>query len=189
MNDAPAQWDATTARLVAFAQRARYDALSSKTVHETKRRVIDTFASALGAYAEPVSVMARAVASRYRSDSAARVWGSGIATAPELAAFANGVMARSLDVSDTYLGKSRGQFAVHIGFPLGHGHSKGDIQAQGSRAASGCGAKQRGVTGMPEDARLGDGLLGPVINRHQDDVRRRRFAASQHKTQVVCFQF
>ena len=108
MNNEPAQWDATTERLIAFAQRARYEALSRETVHETKRRLIDTFASALGAYDEPVSVMARAVAGRYRSDRVARVWGSGIATAPELAAFANGVMARALDVSDTYLGLSRG---------------------------------------------------------------------------------
>jgi 2-methylcitrate dehydratase len=108
MNDQPGQWDATAGRLVAYTQRARYETLSRKTVHETKRRLVDTFASALGAYDEPVSVMARAVASRYRSDSVATVWGSGITTAPELAAFANGVMARSLDVSDTYLGRSRG---------------------------------------------------------------------------------
>ncbi len=108
MNGRPGQWDATTARLIAYVQRARHAALSHETVHETKRRLIDTFASALGAYDEPVSVMARAVASRYRSDHTARVWGSGIATAPELAAFANGVMTRALDVSDTYLGASRG---------------------------------------------------------------------------------
>ncbi|HWI13167.1 MAG TPA: MmgE/PrpD family protein [Burkholderiales bacterium] len=108
MNDQPAAWDATTQRLVAYASRARYGTLSRETVHETKRRLIDTFASALGAYDEPVSVMARAIASRSRSDTPARVWGTGIVTTPELAAFANGVMARSLDVSDTYLGKSRG---------------------------------------------------------------------------------
>ncbi|MGE5522533.1 MAG: MmgE/PrpD family protein [Rhodospirillaceae bacterium] len=108
MNDKPATWDATTRRLVAYAARVRYEGLSRETVHETKRRLVDTFASALGAYQEPVSVMARALASRSRSDTPARVWGTGIATTAELAAFANGVMARSLDVSDTYLGLSRG---------------------------------------------------------------------------------
>jgi 2-methylcitrate dehydratase len=108
MNDAPARWDPTAERLIAFAQRSSYDALPQNIVHETKRRVIDTFASALGAYDEPVCAMARRVASRYRSDSVARVWGSGITVAPEYAAFANGVMARALDVSDTYLGRSRG---------------------------------------------------------------------------------
>lgn len=108
MNNELGHWDATTNRLITFAQRACYEALSHGTVHETKRRLVDTFASALGAYDEPVSVMARSVARKCRSDSEARVWGSNIVTAPELAAFANGVMTRSLDVSDTYLGRSRG---------------------------------------------------------------------------------
>jgi 2-methylcitrate dehydratase len=101
-------WDATVKRLVAFAGRARFEDLSESTVHETKRHLIDTFASALGAYDEQVSVMSRAVAKRYRSDDMARVWGCDIVTTPEMAAFANGVMTRSLDISDTYLGRSRG---------------------------------------------------------------------------------
>ena len=108
MNNQAMVWDATVKRLVAFAQRSRYEALSATTVHETRRHLIDTFASALGAFDEPVSVMSRAVAARTRSDDQARVWGCDIVTTPELAAFANGVMTRSLDVSDTYLGKSRG---------------------------------------------------------------------------------
>jgi 2-methylcitrate dehydratase len=108
VNIEPMAWDATVKRLVAYTERARYDALSPATVHETRRHLIDTFASALGAYDEPVSAMARAVAGRYRSDDMARVWGCGMVTAPEMAAFANGVMTRSLDVSDTYLGRSRG---------------------------------------------------------------------------------
>lgn len=108
MHNEPARWDATVEGLLAYAAGVRYDALPHAVVHETKRRVIDTFASALGAYDEPVSVMSRALAARTRSDQAARVWGSDIVTTPELAAFANGVMVRSLDVSDTYLGRSRG---------------------------------------------------------------------------------
>ncbi len=102
------EWDATVRRLIDYAERARYEALSQDVVHETRRHLIDTFASALGAYDEPVSAMARAVAGRYRSDHMARVWGCDMFTTPELAAFANGVMTRSLDVSDTYLGRSRG---------------------------------------------------------------------------------
>lgn len=108
MNNEAMVWDATIKRLVAFAERARYENLSATTVHETKRHLIDTFASALGAYDEQVSVMSRAVAKRYRSDDMARVWGCDIVTTPEMAAFANGVMTRSLDISDTYLGRSRG---------------------------------------------------------------------------------
>ncbi|MEA3153850.1 MAG: 2-methylcitrate dehydratase [Betaproteobacteria bacterium] len=108
MADAPEQWDGTTERLVDFAERARFDALPADTIHECKRRLIDTFASALGAYDEPLSGMARAVARRSRGDVEATVWGSEITTTPEAAAFANGVMVRLLDISDTYLGKSRG---------------------------------------------------------------------------------
>lgn len=108
MNNKPMTWDATAKRLIAFAQRAQYEALAPAVVHETKRHLIDTIASALGAYDEPVSVMARAVAGRYRSDDMARIWGTGMVATPEMAAFANGVMTRSLDISDTYLGRSRG---------------------------------------------------------------------------------
>jgi len=108
VNNESLVWDATVQRLVAFAERARYEALSPAVVHETRRHLIDTFASALGAYDEPVSVMARAVAGRYRADDTARIWGSGMTSTPEMAAFANGVMTRSLDISDTYLGRSRG---------------------------------------------------------------------------------
>ncbi len=107
---AAAAWDKTTEALVSFAQRASYEALSDDVVHACKLRVIDAFASALGAYDNPTSVLARKVAARSRTDhdSAATVWGSPIKTTPETAAFANGVMVRLLDISDTYLGKSRG---------------------------------------------------------------------------------
>jgi len=102
------QWDETTRRLISFAERAKFDKLGAGTVHEVKRHLIDTFASALGAYGEPVCAMSRCVAARYRSPHPARVWGSDICTAPDIAAFANGVMVRALDVSDTCLGRSRG---------------------------------------------------------------------------------
>ncbi len=100
--------DATTQRLVDFAWRAEFDALSAATVHECKRRLIDTFGSALSAYDEPVSRMARGIARQYAGTSLASVWGSTLKTTPEAAAFANGVMVRFMDISDTYVGKSRG---------------------------------------------------------------------------------
>ncbi|MEQ1773890.1 MAG: MmgE/PrpD family protein [Burkholderiales bacterium] len=93
---------------MAFVERASYDVLPADVVHECKRRVIDTFASALGAFDNPTSAMAHAVAARSRTDHPASVWGSSIKTTPEAAAFANGVMTRLLDISDTCLGKSRG---------------------------------------------------------------------------------
>ena len=108
MENKLAHWDETTRRLIVFAQRSTFEGLGAMTLHETKRHLIDTFASALGAYNESVCVMSRTLAARYRSTDQAHVWGSDIFTAPEMAAFANGVMVRALDVSDTYLGRSRG---------------------------------------------------------------------------------
>lgn len=101
-------WDETTRRLVAFAQRVSFDGLGAGALHETKRHLIDTFASALGAYDEPVCVMSRAFAAGYHATGEVRVWGSNHLTGPDIAAFANGVMIRALDVSDTCLGRSRG---------------------------------------------------------------------------------
>jgi 2-methylcitrate dehydratase len=108
VNQKSAQWDATTERLVQFTERAQYDALSPEVVQACKLRIADTFASAMGAYDSPLCEMARKVARRTRGDDVAHVWGSTIETTPEAAAFANGVMTRLLDISDTYLGKSRG---------------------------------------------------------------------------------
>lgn len=100
--------DRTTAQLVDFALQSQYAALSPQAVHECKRRLIDTLGCALGAFDEPLSAMARAVASRSQGDPSARIWGSRAASTPENAAFANGVMLRLMDISDTYLGKARG---------------------------------------------------------------------------------
>ena len=108
MDQAHAGWDKTTDTLVGFAQRSSYASLPPDVVHAVKLRMIDAFASALGAYDNPTSELARKVAARSRGDHPATVWGSTLQTTPEAAAFANGVMTRVLDISDTYLGKSRG---------------------------------------------------------------------------------
>lgn len=100
--------DATTARLVDYALSSGFSQLPATTVRECKRRLIDTLGCAIGAYDEPLSVMARAVAHRAQGDPAASVWGAGSTSTPECAAFANGVMLRLMDISDTYLGKARG---------------------------------------------------------------------------------
>ncbi len=100
--------DATTAALVDFALSGRFADLPLATVHECKRRFVDTFACAMGAYHQPVSRMAREVARRCSGNPGASVWGCDWTTTPEAAAFANGVMLRFLDLSDTYVVKSNG---------------------------------------------------------------------------------
>ena len=95
--------DATTRHLVEFALDTTYDSLNSGTVHECKRRLIDTFACAIGAYEHPLSVSMRALTAGYSGKMKASIWGSTQESTPEMAAFANGVMLRVLDLSDTFL--------------------------------------------------------------------------------------
>ena len=100
--------DATTAALVDFAMRSNYEVLPKDTVHETTRRLIDAFGCAIGAFDEPLSAAARALASEVTGKSKVTVWGTDIVTTMEAAAFTNGVMVRYLDISDTFFGVSRG---------------------------------------------------------------------------------
>lgn len=99
--------DQTLAQLTEFA--AGFPArLPDATEHECKRRIIDTFACAFGGYRDPVSVIAREFTTRHALGSGPVVWGGTRPCTEEDAAFANGVMLRVLDLSDTYLGRSRG---------------------------------------------------------------------------------
>ena len=100
--------DATTAHLVDYALQTEFSHLPADTVHECKRRIIDTFACAVGAYEDPLCRMARAVASRCTGTPSASVWGCTHPTTPEAAAFANGVMLRVDDINDVYPAKSGG---------------------------------------------------------------------------------
>ena len=64
MDQAIASWDKTTEALVSFAQQSSYESLSADVVHACKLRLMDMFASALGAYDNPTSALARKVAAR-----------------------------------------------------------------------------------------------------------------------------
>ena len=89
--------DTTIERVASYASGFRSESLPQDVIHQTKRRIIDTLGCALGGYdAEPCRI-ARKIATRVKSDSGARVLGTNHRTLPELATFANGVMARYLD--------------------------------------------------------------------------------------------
>jgi 2-methylcitrate dehydratase len=94
--------------IAAYAAALRFDDLSDHAVHECKRRFIDTIGCALGAFNADTSRIARAVARRHSGRPSARVLGTLDESAPEYAAFANGVMLRYLDFSDAYYMKSSG---------------------------------------------------------------------------------
>ena len=100
--------DATTRRLIDYAMRTEFSNLPNEVVHECKRRLIDTLACVVGAYDAPLSQTTRAIAKRYTGTPSATVLGCSWQTTVEMAAFANGVMLRYLDMSDMYRGKNSG---------------------------------------------------------------------------------
>lgn len=88
--------------MIDYALSLKYEELSQKTVHDAKCRVLDTLGGALAAYTAPPVRIAWQLASPIAGGFGARVWGSMTLTTPELAAFANGVMLRYLDLNDTH---------------------------------------------------------------------------------------
>jgi len=95
----------TIARKMAqWAKQLKYEDLPEKTVHEVRRRVIDSIATTLGAYnSHPAKVVRAKAIAVNDPPPAATVWGTKDYTTPDLAAFANGAMTRYLDYNDTYL--------------------------------------------------------------------------------------
>jgi len=96
--------DASIARIADYASMLTYSDLPAQVVHECKRRVIDTVGCALGAFDEEPSRIARLLAARIELPGGARVLGTKKRSLPELATFANGVMARYFDGNDVFPG-------------------------------------------------------------------------------------
>jgi 2-methylcitrate dehydratase len=92
--------DATLKKITDFACALSYGDLPPQTIHECKRRLVDSLACALGAFNAEPSKIARTLARKVTSKTPARIFGTLERTSPELAAFANGVMIRYLDLND-----------------------------------------------------------------------------------------
>lgn len=88
--------------LSSWSVALHYRHLPAEVVHLTKRLIIDTIGCALGGYASEPARIARDLAATVTGHPPGTVIGSGQATSPELAAFANGVMIRYLDYNDGY---------------------------------------------------------------------------------------
>ncbi|MDX9972170.1 MAG: MmgE/PrpD family protein [FCB group bacterium] len=94
----------TLARTIAhWVAQVSFGDLPHYTLHEAKRRVLDSIGCALGAYRSAPATIAREVALSASDSGGAQVWGTHHRSRPELAAFANGAMVRYLDYNDTYL--------------------------------------------------------------------------------------
>jgi 2-methylcitrate dehydratase len=96
--------DASITRIVDYASTLTFADLPAQVVHECKRRIIDTVGCALGAFDEQPSRIARALAARIELPGGARILGTKKRSLPELATFANGVMARYFDGNDVFPG-------------------------------------------------------------------------------------
>lgn len=90
-------------RIASWVKNLECADLDDQTIHEVKRRVIDSIGCALGAYNSPPGKIARAMAEARNDTRAGIVFGTSHSTCPEMAAFANGTMIRYLDYNDTYL--------------------------------------------------------------------------------------
>ena len=89
-------------RLSEYADSLRFEDLSPEVVHETKRRFIDSLATAAGAMDADAYSVARRCALRVDSRPGATLIGGGTSSI-EWATFVNGLLIRYLDYNDTYL--------------------------------------------------------------------------------------
>src|SRR5438034_7437365 len=88
-------------RLAEYACRLRYEDLPAPVVHETRRRFIDSFATAAGAMDADAYMIALRCAQRVQGSPGAGMIGGGKSTV-EWATFINGLLIRYLDYNDTY---------------------------------------------------------------------------------------
>jgi 2-methylcitrate dehydratase len=89
-------------RLAAFALGTRFGDLPPLVVVEARRRLLDSFACAIGALEQPAPTIVRRLAARFQGGPSVSLIGGG-SSAPDWAAFSNGVHIRYLDCNDTYL--------------------------------------------------------------------------------------
>jgi 2-methylcitrate dehydratase len=92
-------------QLAEFACSLQFEDLSKEVVHEVKRRVIDSFGCAIGAWNEEPCVIARNVASEFSAKHGSTIIGTDHQAPPDWAAFATGCCIRYFDYNDTYLSK------------------------------------------------------------------------------------
>lgn len=92
-------------RLADWAQAITFESLSKETVHEVKRRMLDSIGTALGAWKSRPAKVTRGVAQAIAVPNGASLIGSKHRTTPDLATFSNGALVRYLDFNDTYLSK------------------------------------------------------------------------------------
>jgi 2-methylcitrate dehydratase len=100
--------DSTTAQLVAFARDFDDGRLTDEVVAAAVDRVVDSVACAIVGFESEPGRIAVEAARHVSCDSPATIFGSGLRTTPELAAFANATMVRTYDWNDGMLAQGGG---------------------------------------------------------------------------------
>ena len=95
--------DTTTEKIITLARTLRFEDLSPLAIRAAKARILSTLAVSLAAYDMPPVKIARKLAQPVAAGPAARIFGSLVATTPDMAAFVNAAMVRCLDMSDSYV--------------------------------------------------------------------------------------
>ncbi|MFL6585070.1 MAG: MmgE/PrpD family protein [Chthoniobacterales bacterium] len=112
-------------QLAQFACSLEFADLGANTVHEVKRRLIDSLGCALGAWNEEPCTIARTVVSDFSAKNGATVIGTDQKAPPDWAAFANGCCIRYFDYNDTYLSKEPAHPSDNFSAVLAIGESVG----------------------------------------------------------------
>lgn len=111
-------------RLARYADALTFDRITAEAVHETKRRLIDSFATAVGAMPSDAYAIAKTCAARVSGNPGASVLGGGRSSV-EWATFVNGLLIRYLDFNDTYLSKEPAHPSDNLAAVLSVGEAVG----------------------------------------------------------------
>jgi 2-methylcitrate dehydratase len=92
-------------KLAKYSYNLKFQDLSYKTIHEAKRRIIDSLGCGINVFEEKSVNAIRKICKNIKSFYSSTLIGTKIKTSPEWAAFCNGYAIRYLDWNDTYLSK------------------------------------------------------------------------------------
>src|ERR1700731_1372703 len=112
-------------QLADYACSVRFEDLSKETVHEVRRRMVDSIGCAIGAWNEEPCKIARDVASEFSAKHGSTIIGTSHQAPPDWAAFATGCCIRYFDYNDTYLSKEPAHPSDNISAALAVAESVG----------------------------------------------------------------
>lgn len=111
--------DSIQERLTGYACDLTFESISPQAVHDAKVRIIDTLGALVAGFDDRPCKVARRLASRVPDPDGATVIGTRIRTAPDMAAFANAIASRCVEMNDTYHGpRSHGGHPSDVIMPV-----------------------------------------------------------------------